>query len=285
MRQNKLAIILGSLSYLVFDSVAFAEAEAGFIDWQGEVYGGEYYEDNRLGAYGVASQSVAESFTAIGEVLGERYTDGYGDYDFSGMGAHLFWTVAEYARLGVVGSYSKEQYSYDPDFEQRKSEYSTDTLGIEAELSHGPVTFAAQFGQTSSDYYRNDHGYLSIDAYYWGNEYAWYGRGAIRRTKNFEEYTLEAYRTFSLYGLPFTAYTGATRNDLTTKEEVLAYHTTYDAFYAGCYIQFVTTASTAWNLWFEVSEQDKDTLFSIEIGLTFGPGADTPYLSAFGFDQ
>jgi hypothetical protein len=284
-KEGKSAAILASLLYVVCDLTAAAEVEAGFFDWQGELYGGRYYDDDRIGAYGIASLSGAGSLTVMGEVLGERYTDGYGDYDFSGLGAHLLWNVAEFARLGAVGSHSKEQYSYDQDFGERESDYVTDTVAVEAEIARGPVALAAQFGQTSSDYYRNDHGYFSIDAYYWGSEYSWYGRGAIRRTKNFEEYTLEAYRTFYLHGLPLTAYTGATRNDLTTKEEVLAYHTTYDAFYAGCYIEFATTASSAWNLWFEVSKQDTDTLFSIEINLTFGPGADAPYISSFGFNQ
>jgi len=253
------------------------------MDWEAQLYGGDYYEDKRIGAYGVASKSFLNDFTITGELLHERYREGVTDYDFSGVGGHLLWQAAESAKFGLVASHAHEEYGYDAEFEDPKSEYVSNTLGLEAELNRDPVTVALQVGELSNDYYRNDHNYLSMDIYYWGAEYLWYARGAIRRTKNYEEYTIEGYRTFFADGLPLNFYVGATRNDLTTEEEILTYHTQYDSFYTGCYIEFLTTPSSAWNLWVEASRQDTDTVLSVELNVTFGPGADAPYISAFGF--
>jgi len=122
-----------------------------------------------------------------------------------------------------------------------------------------------------------------MDVYYWGAEYLWYARGATRRSKNFKEYTIEGYRTFFADVLPVNLYAGATTNDLSTKEEIRSYHTSYDSVYTGCYIEFLTTSSSTWNLWVEAAKQDEDTIFSVELNVTFGPGADAPYISAFGF--
>jgi hypothetical protein len=124
-----------------------------------------------------------------------------------------------------------------------------------------------------------------MDIYYWGAEYQWYARGATRQTKNYKENTIEGYRPFFADVLPVTLYVGATRNDLDTKEGIRTYHTNYDSVYTGGYIDFLTTSSSRWNLWVEAARQDEDTVFSVELNVTFGPGADAPYISAFGFTQ
>ena len=253
------------------------------MDWETQLYGGAYYEDTRIGIYAIGSKSFLDDFTITAELLHERYREGVSDYDFSGVGGHLLWEVTDFARFGLVGSHSNDEYTYDSDFEDPNAEYTSDTLGLEGELNYDPVTLALQAGEISSDYYSNDHGYLSMDVYYWGAEYLWYARGAIRKTKNYDEYTIEGYRTVSANGLPLNLYLGATRNDLTTEEEIRTFHTRYDSFYAGCYIEFLTTDSSTWNLWVEAAKQDEDMVLSVELNITFGPGADVPYISAFGF--
>ena len=259
------------------------KAETSFIDWEAQLYGGDYYEDKRIAAYGVASRTLLDRFTIIGELLRERYREGASDYDFSGIGGHLLWEAAQFARFGVVGSHSHEEYTYEPDFDDPNAEYAVNILGLEGELNHDLLTLAVQIGEISSDYYSNDHTYVAADMYFWGAENRWYGRGAVRTTKNYEEYTVEAYRALLAKGLPITFYVGANRNDLTTEEEIRSYHTQYDSLYTGCYIEFATTTLSSWNLWVEAAKQETDMVLSVELNVTFGPGADTPYLSAFGF--
>lgn len=52
--------------------------------------------------------------------------------------------------------------------------------------------------------------------------------------------------------------------------------------YAGAYVELFSLPSSALFLWSEVTELDGDALFTIELSLIFGPGARTPYLTAFG---
>jgi hypothetical protein len=251
------------------------------MGWEAQLYGGEYYKDTRVGAYGVASKSFLTDFSITGETLYERYND----YNFSGVGGHLTWDVTKFAKFGLVGTHSREEFSGDLDFDGHESEDISNTLGLETELNHDPVTLAVQFGRIFNNTYNNDRYYLSSDAYYWGAEYLWYLRGAVRRTKGFKEYTIEGYRTFFSDVLPIGLYAGVTRNDLSTEEELRNYHTTYDSVYAGSYIEFFSTSSSSWNLWTEAARQDGDSFFSIELNVAFGPGADAPHISAFGLTQ
>jgi len=264
---------------LVFPCIV--KAENTFMDWEIQLYGGEYYEDKRTGAYSIASKSFPNDFSITGEILYERYSD----YDFAGIGGRLIWEATSFAKLGLVGSHAHEEYTFGSDFEDPESEVVSDTLALDAELNHDPVTLAVQLGRVFNDTYNNDRYYLSMDLYYWGAEYLWYARGATRQTKNYKEYTIEGYRPFFADVLPVTLYVGATRNDLGTKEEIRTYRTTYDSVYTGGYVDFLTTSSSRWNLWVEAARQDDDTVFSVELNVAFGPGADAPYISAFGFTQ
>ena len=258
-----------------------AKAENTFMDWETQLYGGEYYEDKRAGTYSIASKPFPNNFSITGEFLYERYSD----YNFAGVGGHFTWEATTFAKLGLVGSHAHEEYDFGSDFEDQESEVVSSTLGLDAELNHDPVTLAVQLGRIFNNTYNNDRYYLSMDIYYWGAEYQWYARGATRQTRNYKEYTIEGYRPFFSDVLPVTLYVGATRNDLGTKEEIRTYHTNYDSVYTGGYVDFLSTSSSRWNLWVEAARQDEDTVFSIELNLAFGPGADAPYISAFGFTQ
>jgi hypothetical protein len=259
-------------------------AETRLPGWWTQFYGGKYYDDQRIGAYGIGSLPLPKDFSIIGEVLHERYRDDEGEYIYSGIGGHLLWEAGESARAGLTGSYSNDEYDYDESYEDPKSQFASSTLGLEGEFNLDALTLAAQVGYLSSDYYSDDTQYLSSDVYYWGKDYRWYARGAVRTSSNYTEYTLEAYRTLLASKIPLNFYVGATRNDLSTKTEILTYHTRYDSFYTGCYIDFLTTASSNWNLWFDVTRQDTDTLFTLELTIAIGSGvADAPYISAFGF--
>lgn len=259
------------------------KAELSPIDWQTQLYGGEYYEDIQVGAYGIASKHFLDNLAVTGELLYERYSDGERRYTFSGVGAHFLWEAGEFAKFGLVGSHSHDEYDYDKDFQDPNSEYVSNTLGLEGEINHDPLTLAMQVGGVSSDYYSSDYPYLSMDIYYWGAGNKWYARTAIRNSDKYKEYTLEGYRTFFAKGLPLTAYVGITHNNLSTEQEILTYHTQYDSVYAGCNIEFLTTTSSSWNLWFEGAKEESDSHLSVELIITFGPGVDAPYISAFGF--
>lgn len=262
---------------LVFSCVV--EAEDALMDWEAQVYGGEYYEDKRIGAYGIASKAFLNDFAITGEMLYERYDD----YNFSGVGGRLTWEATESAQFGLVGSHSVGEYDFGSDFEDSKSEDTSNTLGVETELNRGPITLAAQLAKVLNNNFNNDRYYLSSDLFYWGAEYSWYGRGAVRRTRSYKEYTIEMSRTFFTDAFPINLYVGATKNDLGTKEELRTYHTSYDSVYTGSYVEFLATRSSRWNLWLEASRQDEDMVFSIELNAAFGPGVDAPYISAFGF--
>jgi len=271
-----------SLTGYVCFSLAFpcvVRAENSFINWETQLYGGEYYEDKRIGAYGIASKSLLSDFAITGEILYERYND----YNFSGVGGHLTWEATESAKFGLVGSHSVGEYDLDPGFEDPNWENTSDTVGVETELNRDPVTLAVQLAKILKNNFNDDRYYLSGDLYFWGAEYLWYARTAVRRTRSYKEYTIEGYRTFFADVFPLSLYVGATRNDLGTKEELRTYHTSYDSVYAGGYIEFLATRSSTWNLWLEAARQENDTVFSVELNVAFGPGVDAPYISAFGF--
>jgi hypothetical protein len=254
-------------------------AEGSSTGWEVQLYGGEYYEDQRIGNNNIVSKTFLDKYSLVAEFLYERYDN----YNFTGIGGHLLLDVTDFARIGLVGSHSHEEYTFDADFEDRESEDVSDTLGLEAEINYAPVTFALQTGRIFNNSYNNDRYYLSSDIFFWGAEYIWYARGAVRKSKNYKEYTIEGYRTFFTGFLPVTLYAGTMINDLGTKEELRTYHTSYDSVYTGGYIEFLTTSSSSWNLWVEAAKQDEDTIFSVELNILFGPGANAPYISAFGF--
>jgi hypothetical protein len=249
------------------------------MDWETQLYGGEYYEDQRIGAYGIASKSFLNNFSITGELLYERYSD----YNFSGVGGYLNWEATEFAKVGIVGSHSRSEYSFGSEYEDQNWEDVSKTLGLSTELNHEPATLAAQVGQIFNNSFNNDRYYLAMDIYYWGTDNKWYARGATRKTRNYKEYLIEGYRTFFADTLPVTLYVGANKNDLGSKEELRTYHTSYDSVYTGSYIDFLTTSSSRWNLWVEAARQDNDTVLSVELNIAFGPGVDAPYISAFGF--
>lgn len=260
------------------------KAENALLNWETQLYGGEYYEDARIGVYSAVSNSFLNELSITGEILYEQYNDD-SDYNFAGVGGHLMWEATAFAKFGVVASHSHEEYTFGQDFEDQELEVVSDTLGLALELDHDPITLAAQMGRVFNDTNSNDRYYLSMDVYYWGHEYLWYARGATRKARNYTEYTIEGYRTFFSDTLPMTLYVGATRNDLGTQEEIRTFHTKYDSVYTGSYFELLTTSSSTSTLWVEVAKQDEDTVFSVELNLTFGPGADAPYISAFGFTQ
>ena len=82
-----------------------------------------------------------------------------------------------------------------------------------------------------------------------------------------------------------TLYAGITRNDVRTVGELRTYHTIYESVYTGSYIDLFDLSAARWSLWLEASRQEGETILSAELNVTFGPGGDVPYISAFGFSQ
>jgi len=249
------------------------------MDWEVQLYGGKYYEDERVGSNNIVSKSFLDKYSIVGEFLYERYDD----YNFKGVGGHLLWDVTDFAQIGLVASHSVDEYSFGSEFEDSETEDVYDTLGFETELNYDPITVALQTGRVFNNSYNSDRYYLSSDVYYWGAEYLWYARGVVRKAKNYEEYAIEGYRTLFSDTMPVTLYVGAMTNDLGTKEERRTYHTSYDAAYVGSYVEFLSTSTSVWNIWFEAAKQEGDMEISVELNISFGPGADAPYISAFGF--
>lgn len=248
-------------------------AETDNLSWSAEVYGGRYYDDMRVGTYVATSSELDHGATIIGEALFESYDNP--SYEFAGIGAHILWPVGAFGEMGLVASQAWETYEFEPDIE---TNYETRTLGAEWELEQGPLVVAAQAGRILKDYADRKRNYFSADIYFWGEQLDWYLRGAVRRVSSESVYFMEGYRFFDMNGHAITAYAGMSTDDLDTPSPGST-----DAVYAGAYAELFSTQDSTLTLWIEAAREENDTLFTIELNLAFGPGARTPYITAFGF--
>ncbi len=264
--QQPLSSIL--LRYLFIFFICINRAQA---DWSGEAYGGKVYDDKRLGSYFVYSNPNPESFTVIGEILYEHYTD----YEFAGVGGHFLWSVSQSVDIGIVASQAWESYDFS-DFE--KIDYQTSIAGIALEFNSERVTLAAQTGQYLADFNDDKSMYFSADLYFYGADYNWYLRGATRWIETDSLHFIEGYHTTYMIERPLTTYLG-----VSVKNSSLSSYEAVDSIYLGAYIEIFSAPSSTLFLWTEVAEQNDDTLFTIELSLLFGPGARTPYITSFGF--
>lgn len=254
------------LKYL-FILFIFSNAQA---DWSGEVYGGRYYDDNRFGSYLVYSNTNLQGQTVIAEALYEQYTD----YEFAGIGGHFLWPIAQSIELGLIVSQAWESYEFSGFGEY---DYQSNTAGIELEFNGERVTLAAQSGMYFTGYDDTDSMYLSTDLYFMGQQNNWYLRGATRWIETDSIHIIEGYRATYLMGLPFTAYLGMSVGYPYTESDV-----SVDSVYIGAYAELFSVPSSTLFLWTEVAEFDDEILLTIELSLLFGPGARTPYITAFG---
>ena len=267
-------ITRGSIAALLpclFVPTSSSMAAAGDLAWGGELYGGRYYDDSRIGAYFVSSTTMDHGATVIGELLYEDYAD----YEFAGVGAHFLWPVGDFGDFGFVVSQAWETYEFEPGSD---TDYETRTLAVEWELENGPLVVAAQAGKFLKDYTDDEPSYVSADIYYWGSEYDWYLRGAVRRISDDSLHIIEGYRVFDLGGRSITGYVGISADELDS-----AAPGDKDAVYAGGYAEIFTSSKGTLTLWVEASREDNDTWLTIELNFAFGPGARTPYITAFGF--
>ena len=259
---------------MLFICLNSALAESRKIDWSGEVYGGRYYDDKRLGTYFVLSKETTRGPTIAGEVLVERNTD----YDFAGVGGHIYWPVEKLGNIGLIASQSWESYEYLESGENQELDYRSRTLGVEWELEMERIAIAVQAGNYDTGYDDSNQNYLSAELYFWGPELNWYLRGATGRASGKSYNTIEGYRIFNLVERPVTAYLG-----VSTIDAQIVSLKTVDSIYAGTYVELFTTSTSTMTFWAEVAEQDDETLLTLELNLAFGPGARTPYVTAFGF--
>jgi hypothetical protein len=159
-----------------------------------------------------------------------------------------------------------------------ETDYQTRIVGAEWELEKDRLAVAAQAGKYLKDYDGDEPEYVSADVYFWGANYDWYVRGSTRRISGSSLSLFEIYRVFPTSVLPVTAYAGVGTDDLNVESPG-----NRDSVYAGAYAAIRSTPDTTLTLWFEAATEDNDTLFTIELNLAFGPGARTPYITAFGF--
>ena len=276
------AVVIFCCCNLYFPYLAMAEDTA--MTWSGQLYGGEYYKDDLTGGYGISSIYFSDDFIITGEILRERYHNRDRDYYLSGVGVNLLWQPSEVTMLGVAGSHSRERYSYSDFIEGLKYRYRTNTIALEGELDYDPLTLAAQAGKVANDdEYNIQHRFYSIYLYYWGANHLWYASSSIRRIRNYREYTLEANRTFFADSRPISLYAGATRDKLISNVEIPAPVGQYNSYYMGCNLQFITTSSSAWSLWAEAARQSSETIMSVELIISFGPGVDAPAISTLDY--
>lgn len=240
-------------------------------DWTGEIYGGRYYDDNRFGSYLVLSSVKPEGPILIAEALYENYTG----YEFAGIGGHFLWPVEETVNIGIVASQSWETTEFidfgDFDYESR-------TAGIELEFDTQKVTLAAQAGRFYTGFDETTSPYLSADLYAWSSSRNWYLRGATRWISTDSLYFIEGYHSNYLIGFPVTGYIGTS----VFNSNILA-NVIIDSVYIGGYVELLSTPYSTLFLWTEVAEFDGEVLLTLELSFGFGPGARTPYITAFGF--
>ena len=246
-------------------------AETDSSVWNAEVYGGEYYDDKRAGAYLVSSENVSEGSTFIAELLHEQYTG----YRYSGVGGHILWSVENLGDLGFAASQAWETYDT---VLSTPYHYQTRLLGVEWEYKHGQVALAAQGGKYLRDYSGKEHSFLSADGYYSGVNEDWYLRASTRRIGSASLNLLEAYRTLYAEGRAVTIYAGLSSDHLNSIAP-----SGNDSAYAGSYVSLFSNAKTNLTLWFELAQGEKDALVTLELNLAFGPGARNPYISSFGY--
>lgn len=262
--------------------IAFvAHAENRYVEWEAYLYGGKYYDSERVGAYALAERPVSTDVSFTGEVLHERYSD----YEFSGVGGQVEWSTTPSLMLGLLGSLSRSEYSLGEGFGPSELSDNSQTLSISTELQQDKASFIAQAGRIFNSSFTTDRGFVSLDLYYWGNDYRGYVVAGARRTANFKEYSIEGYRSMSVHTFPVTLYAGATANDVKTAGELRTYHTVYESVYGGLYIDLINLSAPRWSLWLEASRQEGETVLSAELSVAFGPGARLPYISAFDFSQ
>ena len=108
-------------------------------------------------------------------------------------------------------------------------------------------------------------------------------RSAIRRVKDYKEYALEGSRSFFADSVPTDFYAGATQDHVITNAELLPHHGQYNSFYTGCNIQLLARNSSTWSLWAEAARQESETVVSVELNVSFGPGVSAPSISALDY--
>jgi hypothetical protein len=235
------------------------------------LYGGRYYDDERLGAYLVSSIELDSGPVLVAEALSEHYPS----YRFAGIGAHLLWPAGDWGDVGLVGSLAWETYEAYADTE---IDYQTRILGAEWEFERGPWAVAVQAGKYVEGYADTEAGYASADLYFWGANYDWYLRGATRRISDKSLNLLEAYRVFNILERSVTGYVGTSADDLDVVSPGAS-----DAIYAGAYAELFSHAGSTITLWFEAVREDHDSFITLELNLAFGDAVRMPYITAFGF--
>ncbi len=267
IQRHVLSLFTASLTLVSPDALAGPHS----TNWITEIYGGRYYDDSRIGAYLVTATDKGDGPNLIGEVLHEVYPA----YRFSGIGGHLLWSTDAFGDLGIVASQAWEAYAATGFPEEH---YQTRLLGAEWEYSKGRFSIASQIGRYLKSYSGTQSTFLSLDAYFAGSDNDWYMRTSTRRIGGRSFDLLEVYRDLQNAQRAVTIYTGISRDRLNSSTPG-----GYNSIYAGAYVDLFSTSRTDLSLWFELAKDEDDTLATLELNLTFGPGARTPYITAFGY--
>ena len=240
--------------------------------WEIEMYGGNYYGADRAAIYGAFTTALPFDAALTLEALGEK-TD---DYRFEGVGGHLLWWVSDESRLGVVGSIGKETYPVeiyvdDALVGHADADRDLSTVALEAEVGRDAFTLSAQVGQIlSPDQTIDEDIYSSIEIYYWDLPDGWYLRGVDQRTDGQALTFVEAYRPWLAMNVPGTLYLGASTG-------------VSEFYYAGSYLELLDRGNSQIYLDIGGGYSKSGWSLQLELYVTLGPGADAPYISAFGY--
>lgn len=240
--------------------------------WEIQTYGGNYYGADRAAVYGAFTTALPFDSTVTIEAIGEKADN----YKFGGIGGHLLWWISEDWRLGFVGSIGKEKYPVELYIDNRRvdhydQERDLSTLAFEAEASLDAFTLSAQIGKIlSPDQTIDDNPYSSIEVYYWDLSDNWYLRGVDQRTTANALTFVEGYRPWSAMNVTGTLYLGAS--------------TGVDEYcYAGSYLELLNRNNSQIFLDIGGGYSEKEWSLQLEIHVTFGPGAEAPSISSFGY--
>jgi hypothetical protein len=257
---------------LIFFPASSIAVMAEQLQWQLEAYGGNYYGSDHAALYGVFTQPLPVNLSVTLEAFYEKVDD----YKFQGIGGHLLWHVTDNTQFGIVGSAGVESYPFytylgETLIDRDDERYDLSSTAFELESNLESLTIAAQVGR----FFLEDHGsthrdYSSIDAYYWGTDYTWYLRGVDQRTGDDALSFVEGYRSWAAPSLPTTLYLG-----LATGE--------YESVYAGAYVELASSEYSSWTLDLGAGYTDGEWQLQLELYLLIGPGAEAPYITAFGF--
>jgi hypothetical protein len=123
----------------------------------------------------------------------------------------------------------------------------------------------------SGNEFIDDEIFTSVDAYYTDPSGKWYLRGASQIYDSESLHYAEGYYYLTIEDIPVTPYVGASTG-------------IYESLYAGAYFELARAEKSSLTMDLGVGRIDGEWQLHLELSVLFGPGANRPTISAFGFN-